>query len=381
MHTLPKQALCLILLSAMSFACRKSSGPSLTSPPAPTNVYVLGFTGDSLVYWKNGQAVLLAADSPYTAAASIFVSGNNVYVDGSSSEGGLSETAKYWVNGLATTLPDTTGAAFSNSIFVAGTDVYAAGWIFYPTPLTVPYTSDTAQYPTAGSVAVYWKNGVPTPLPTQYYVGDYRNYGSHVYSGYTSGISVAGSDVYVSGGDHQYTPGDTSSYRFALYWKDGVAVNLDNGLVDSTPTGLSFPGTSGIFVSGNDVYVSGFEATAYPSLTWQALYWKNGVVTNLTPGSINAAAYSIFVNGQDVYVTGYQYIDNVSRATYWKNGVANVIGNTQGPSSSTGIFVNGNDVYVAGSETVGGTVYATWWKNGAATHLGTGGVAYAIAVE
>jgi hypothetical protein len=382
MPALSKGVPCLILLSCLGglFACRKSAAPSPFTTPDP-DVYVLGSTGDSIVYWKNGTPVLLAADTPITSASSIFVSGKNVYVCGTTQGSGLLSTPKYWLNGTATALTDTTGSAATSGIFVSGSAVYACGTVFFTSPLTVPYTTHTAPYPTAGNVAVNWKNGVAVPLPTQFYVGDYLGYGSHVYSAYTSGLFASGPDLYIAGGDHEFSPGDTSTYRFAQYWKNGVATDLDHGLVDSNANGVDFPTTTGIFVAAEDVYVCGFETSRYPALTFQALYWKNGIATNLTPGAFNAAAYSIYVDGQDVYAAGYQDINGVSRATYWKNGIPTTIGNNQGPSVANSICVGGNAVYVAGSETVGNNSYSTWWKNGVATHLGTGGNAIGIAIQ
>src|SRR5438477_13056395 len=49
-------------------------------------------------------------------------------------------------------------------------------------------------------------------------------------------------------------------------------------------------------------------------------YWKDGVVSYFsTPLSTNTIN-SIFVSGDDVYVSGYQ-TDSFSTATYWKNGM------------------------------------------------------------
>ena len=378
-----KIALLALLLTTFA-ACKKhNSTPGNVGGSPNPDVYVLGKTGDSLVYWKNGAATLLANGNPVTTISGMAVSGNNVYVSGSVVGNSVNaSTAEYWQNGSPAILPDTTGSAYANAIYVSGTDIYTAGTIYYPLDTKVPYTTHTAPYPTTGNVAVWWKNGIPTPLPSSYFVGDYIGNGSRVYDGYVSGIFVNGSDVYVAGGSHQYLASDTSTWQFSLYWKNGQAFNLSRGLADSNADGsFNYPTTTGICVSGNDVYVCGIQTTSYPGLSIQAVYWKNGVATNLTPGSYKAVANGIFVSGSDVYVAGYVVTGNgtLARAVYWKNGLINYLSSS--PSLASGICVIGNDIYVAGTENVNGADYATWWKNGAPTHLGTGGDAIAISVD
>ncbi len=58
-------------------------------------------------------------------------------------------------------------------------------------------------------------------------------------------------DVYVAGGED-----DAATFtQVAKYWKNGTAVNLSNGVSNAVAT------SGDLFVSGNDVYVSGFERT------------------------------------------------------------------------------------------------------------------------
>jgi hypothetical protein len=374
-----KRVLCLVLFSGGIFACKKSTTPPVT-PPVSSHVYFLGTTRDSLVYWENGMPKLIIRDTD-VFSNSLFVSGNDVYVDGTIQGNGSLTTPKYWLNGAATTLSDTTGTAFTEGIFASGTDVYVGGSISYFKNSTVPYTTSAAPYPVYGTLAVYWKNGVSVALPTWYYIGESAGNGSNVYAAYVSGIFVSGSDVFVSGGSHQFRQGDSATYQFALYWKNGTPINLGQGLVDSTPRGYNVPYTTGIFVSGNDVYVSGYESMEYPVATTQALYWKNGMVTTLMSSSPGAFANSIYIDGPDVYVAGYENDNLISHATYWKNGLPTVVGNPAYPSVANGIAVHGGDVYVAGNETVGAAVYPTIWKNGVATHFGGGGNGIAIAVK
>jgi hypothetical protein len=151
------------------------------------------------------------------------------------------------------------------------------------------------------------------------------------------------------------------------------------------PTHHSYPNTTGIYVSGSDVYVWGDEADVNPqvngSLTLRAMYWKNGVANYLTTVSQStAAATSIFVSGSNVYVAGYETLNNYTYATYWKNGVAtNLTNNVYSEASS--IFVSGSDVYVAGFEVLNGIKYAVYWKNGVAVKLEANYTASSIYVE
>jgi S-adenosylhomocysteine hydrolase len=60
------------------------------------------------------------------------------------------------------------------------------------------------------------------------------------------------------------------------------------------------------------VYVAGRDGNV-------ATLWKNGVAQNLANGAV---ANSVFVSGNDVYVVGYEDGGNGSVAKLWKNGVA-----------------------------------------------------------
>ena len=316
----------LTILSGLALlgSCKKPpEAPPGTDLHGPT-VYVLGADSNhNFIYWKNG----VAAKMPATiTGAGGFVSGNNIYAAGSTNfyiGPDQPGTAEYWNNGAVTALPAATSYAFGDYIFASGGDVYVAGETYHPMQLTVPYTTPTAPYPTAGYVATYWKNGVAATLPSLGIDGQAGGFAITSYADYVSGIFISGGDVYISGGSNISQQGVDSSYRFARYWKNGVATELVNGLVNNTPTHNSYPNTAGIYVAGSDVYVAGVELVSNPQitnrLTLSALYWKNGVATYLTTlAQSTAAASSIFVSGSDVYVAGYETLNNYTYATYWK---------------------------------------------------------------
>ena len=374
----------LLLCCALVFtACKKHDhgAPAIGSltPPKAT-VFVLGQSGDTTKYWKNGIGTVLAGPAgTFGGAQSMSVNGADVYAAGSADASPSSGMAEVWKDGTASTLPNSTGNAGAVSITVSGGDVFVAGVTSYPLTSNVPYTTMSANYPPAGTVATVWKNGVAMNLPGNGYIGLAGGNANVDYSEYVSGILVAGTDVYVAGGSHQYVQGVDSSFQFSKFWKNGVAVNLTKGLVDSSRGQVTgYPVTTGIFVAGNDVYVAGsLTGTAAAA----ALYWKNGTALLLGQSGFPSGASSVFVAGSDVYVAGFVDSNATSYATYWKNGAKVTLGPNSRGGVASAITVFGQDVYVAGSETVNDTTYVTYWKNGVATHLGTNGRAYSIVVQ
>lgn len=366
-----------ILLSVVIglIACKKHHETAANTTPPSSTVYVLGSSGDTIEYWKNGVATVLKAGGPGTLSAfAMTVSDTDVYVAGQVATGVSSNNleqahAEYWKNGVGVALPDSTGLATASSIYVNGADVYVAGSMFYSAPSTAVYTTPAAVYPKAGWVANYWQNGVPVQLPGQLIPAGPPNSTVDVYSQYVSGIFVAGGSVYVAGGSNEYYSGVPSSYQSAQYWDQGVATNLVDNLVDSIGGNIiGLPNTTGIYVSGTDVYLAGVVSGTG---AYAAVFWKNGVATILGNGSAN----SIFVSGSDVYVAGISVVNGVNVATYWVNGQPTVLSTSPQSTRANAIFVSGSDVYVAGTDVVNGVAYATYWKNGVATHLspGTGG--------
>ncbi len=178
-------------------------------------------------------------------------------------------------------------------------------------------------------------------------------------------IYVSGNDVYVSGRvypDNPVYPGES----IAIYWKNGIAVNLSNGKLTTA--------TSSITVSGNDVYVAGYGVIVYNncprctppmSFTRFAKYWKNGIPVNFSDTSIQSSiedyATSIAFSRNDVYVAGVE-----SPAFGFMKNTAKYWKNGQPvklssrESEASSIAVSGNDVYVAGLE----DYKPTYWKNG-----------------
>ncbi len=250
-----------------------------------SDVYVCGniqntSTGKfTVAYWKNGSEVDLAKGSAFvTLATSICVSGNDVYVSGNDS----TLLLKYWKNGNSVNLLNQNFPyATTSAIYVSGSNVYVTG--FYYTSFILP------------SVGDYWKNGIEVKLNT-------TNTGTGISN--ILPIYVSGNDVYVAGTQLTYNATHDTTKDQAVYWKNGVKVDL--GQVDDGSS------TSGIYVSGNDVYVSGNGDED------SSFYWKNGNITTLTPAQ-NAIA-AITGDGPNIYFLGIAVESNVGIWGYWING-------------------------------------------------------------
>ncbi|HUB60037.1 MAG TPA: hypothetical protein VL978_05020 [Puia sp.] len=380
----------VLLLTSTLLSCKKESHSS-SAPPTPSSVYVVGVQDGTIVYWKNGQINPVYSEigiQYILGPSSLAASGNNVYIAGYKSATAsllFPYSPVFWLNGAATSLVDTNGSVangFAEAITVSGGDVYVAGIRGYDSQKdTVPYTTDSAVYPVTGSVGTVWKNGTPLTLAGYGTVGmvDSGKYANRFYEDYVNGIFVSGSDVYVSGGTSY------QSAAHARYWKNGVPVDLAGSLNYAGPNNTSgYPQSTGIFVAGNDVYVSGLQQTAE---NWPvAIYWKNGLPVFLSTDSLSGSvANAVFVAGSDVYAAGWQNVNNYSRAMLWKNGTATSLTGNDTSSEATSVIVWGNDVYVTGFCWVAPDNYvATYWKNGSPVYLTdatSSTIAYSIAVE
>ena len=111
-----------------------------------------------------------------------------------------------------------------------------------------------------------------------------------------------------------------------------------------------------------DVYISGYLTYDPDSAIYiQAVYWKNNQLVMLQNNSRNSAATDIYVSGNDVYVSGYISYGRTSAPVYWKNGIKS--------GFAQKIIVVNNIVYVAGTEYYGGQEVMKIWQNGTGTNI------------
>jgi len=114
-----------------------------------------------------------------------------------------------------------------------------------------------------------------------------------------------------------------------------------------------------------DVYVAGYNGNF-------AKLWINGIPQYLTDGTYCARANCVFVSGNDVYVAGYEENSQGKLvATLWKNGNGQRLTNGKEWAEANSVFVSGNDVYVAGNKRYedGGDYGPVLWKNAVAQNL------------
>ena len=274
------------------------------------DTYIAGKDSGQPVYWYNNTEISLPVKfkgmypGNFSSANSIFISGK-VYIAGNDST-----RAVYWKDGTEIILNISNAKgnfdySTANSVFVSGNDIYVAG--------------------SHGPDAVYWKNGVEVYL-TNFPAG--------------GGIgSATASSIYVSEGNVYVVGFANMAGAFALiprFWKNGIdkSASLDN-------PNLIYYFINTVFVSGDNVYISGFESgSSFFPFPTSAVYWKNDSVTELSRNSISSFASSIYVRGNDVYVLGNERNDNDNQdAVYWKNGIEIKLTDGANNAYATSIFV------------------------------------------
>jgi hypothetical protein len=230
--------------------------------------------------------------------------------------------------------------------------------LFYFAIIAVTITADACR-----------KNSTPAPAKNVYVAGNfidravYWKNDSLIYLGAAPSdayaICISGNDVYIAG----YEFG-SSNNTLATYWKNGNPVHLTDGTYSAEATSIA--------ISGNDVYVAGYQTPQ--SGHTEAVYWKNGVPVTLSPGSATIAN-GISVANDSVYVAGSYGGD----AVYWANQKVFFLSDLT--SYATDIKVSGSDIYVTGDAVASSSIQAFYWKNGVPTQLSTiGGLANSIAI-
>lgn len=316
-------------------------------------IYVAGYENNGATsvakYWKNGTPVSLSDGTMAAAAYAIFVSGNDIYTAGYENSGNT-QLAKYWKNGTGVTLG--TDVSEAKSIFAVGSDVYVCGH----------------ELKNGFDYGRYWKNGIAYKLS-----GISNDGGPAAYDS----AGAIGNSIFLKDGN-MYILGWCPTFngkRVPVRWINGEGYALKDNIRRSY--------INGSCLNGNDIYAAGTQENATTALP-MACYWKNDDPTLLTDGATTVAvANAVFVSGNDVYVAGYEYdyyAGGTPIAKYWKNGTPVPLSDGTKAAYANAVVVWGNDVYVAGNE----DKTAKYWKNGVSVNLTDGtrpAVAYALLVQ
>lgn len=152
------------------------------------DVYVAGRKDGKLVYWKNGEAIVVSNDNN-ASPRKIFIDKEDVYIVGTlTNSRGIIEGV-YWKNGVQTSVTEGRFASYLSDIVVHNGDIYVSGSESQP----------------GKSIAKFWKNGkeVVVSNPTSR-------------SAYVSGIAVSGSHVFA------IVTENTSNFEHVVnYWYNG----------------------------------------------------------------------------------------------------------------------------------------------------------------
>ena len=277
---------------------------------AGADVHIAGYTArcdaqsgsaTTAAWWKNGQRLDLPKPNDFSSVGSdIAIAGGSVYIAGAvSSADGLLPVPIYWKDGVPRPLPlpSDTDSGIAQRIAVSGQDIYVTALF---------RTSD-------GFIVGYDKNGTLVrlpPMPNVSPVGDpYR-------------ITVSGTKLYVSGS--LLLPSDPAiGGRLRLiggYWEDGSFVQL------STDIQADDVGAADFLVDGGHIYGAGWrrDSTTFASVP---LLWADDMANVLVSGDPNlksGVASAVTVASGDIYVSGFAFDANVSSfgaACYWVNGV------------------------------------------------------------
>jgi len=197
----------LLALAVASVTCgggKKNSGDATGG----RTVYIAGESNNRAILWKNSAAQQLSGTEYRGYAASVFVSGSDVYAAGGEYTGELlypsTVSPVQWKNGARQELSATGNYSWVNSVFVSGGDVYVAG-------------RDGIQWVGEGEGyyrrAMLWKNGTQQQLSS-----------TALYT-FANSVYVVGSDVYVTGDEYHTNDPEVPK---AVFWKNGVRQQLSS---------------------------------------------------------------------------------------------------------------------------------------------------------
>ncbi len=335
-------------LFAFIFACKKDNneGSSNGGPVSGSSlfndkydVYMAGHEeteemGVQAIYWKNDSKVQLNTEGMLSSAAkSIFVDGEDVYVGGNSYVGNKTRVT-YWKNGVSKFLSDDeTFVDKVTAMAVENGKVYITGYFRVNDKYVLAYWTDDKMVILGDSSIDTW----------------------------TTSIFVENGDVYVCGWEQKNS---FSSRLTAVYWKNGNRVQLAHSNDHSK--------ANDIFVKNGDVYVVGTYENVGGEERERGTIWKNDSIVLRVPGTLKLD--KVFVEGNDIYTL------DKNNQFYWKNLVKVDLHKSSNAliAEPRSIFVVDGEVFVAGTENMS-TSYtnnnhmaAKLWKNGNGMQLSDG---------
>ncbi|MGE9313290.1 hypothetical protein ACLOAU_16695 [Niabella sp. CJ426] len=250
------------------------------------DVYVAGTVYGVLKCWKNDVEVFVDNSINRIGSTGLCISGGSFFISGYREPNALDhlKTPLYWSNNIRVPLTtDSVTRASTSGIAVYNGDVYVSGYeqVYLENPGT--------------HIPKYWKNGKEVILPGN--------------PAYTTDIKVQNGTVYISGAIN-FMP---------VYWRNGIVQELE------LPNGDFFYQTSGISVNGGNVYVSGtIGEYVGETRVIKPVYWKNGKLVRLNVTDAEYFTHGILVHGSDVYTYGFsfrvdKYGNFIHKPKYWKN--------------------------------------------------------------
>ncbi|MBS9461499.1 IPT/TIG domain-containing protein [Flagellimonas sp. 389] len=267
--------------------------------------------------WTNGVEEQLSEDP--SAAHSVFVYGDDVYVSGYIKINNTEAIATIWKNGeVYMELTDGLLGAVALSVYVANDNVYAAG----------------GEWNNNGYIPKIWKNG------EEVFISD-------INPGIARSVFVDGNDFYVCG--EEIADGEEN----VLYWKNGERYILESFPFD---VGKNYTASS-IYVKDGIVHVVGAIGN-FVANSWAADTDGGNITSTILAEDeeLYSSARSVFVDGDDIYIAG-RYD---KKAVIWKNGIIMEMPSNPNPnviSDAVSVFLYKGDIYVAGGD---GTNTSLW---------------------
>jgi hypothetical protein len=342
-HIIKILSAAVVALVALAVSC--GGGKSWLEDLFP-DVHIVGFEQNArgnrvATYWKNKDKGISLSDGTSNAGAmDVKIAPNgDVYVVGvvNQEEGDGYETMgiiRVWKNGVKLyDLNDADSPGIARCIVLKGNDVYVAGYVD-------AYWVEYDDWFIDGYV---WKNG-----KAHYWYEDCL---------VNSVFVTDNGSIYASGAEYYYNP-FFNSYGFFVgaVWKDLEPAIY---LTDNKPlTGPNFIASRAfsVHVSGGKVYAAGFNNILTNAVTGSyeraARLWVDGAMQDLgTPATTSAnwsSASGVYTSGNDVFVALYEVVDGKRLARYWKKGEGLV---NLGDGATFTVVADNNNVYVVGNRT------------------------------